>query len=251
MSEPGSGPQRVRFEGCELDLQSGELWKNGERLVLPEQPLRILSVLLRHAGTVVTRDNLRRELWPEDTFVDFEHSLNAAVKRLREALSDSATAPRFIETIPRRGYRFIAAVEVNGEGKSPVVAEPAAAVLQARRGVGAQWIAACVATFLVIVAASRAGYRSSAAILASDVPSKSGLVRLTSTSGLNTGPALSPDGTLLAYASDRSGASGFDIWVQRVGGGDPLQISHASGDETEPSFSPDGAHIVYSAPDSG
>jgi DNA-binding winged helix-turn-helix (wHTH) protein len=106
-----SRPQVVRFGGLALDLRSGELIKNGTRLLLPEQPFRILTLLVRQPGTLVTRDDLRRELWAEDTFVDFEHSLNAAVKRLREALGESATTPRFIETLPRRGYRFIAAVD--------------------------------------------------------------------------------------------------------------------------------------------
>ena len=99
MRTPASGSQ-VRFSDYTLDLQSGELLRNGTRLLLPEQPFRILALLVRQWGTLVTRDDLRRELWPEDTFVDFEHSLNAAVKRLREALGDSATTPRFIETLP-------------------------------------------------------------------------------------------------------------------------------------------------------
>src|SRR5437867_2058832 len=80
--------------------------------LLPDQPFRILAILVKARGALVTREDLRRELWPENTFVDFDHSLNAGVKRLRESISDSATAPRFIETIPRRGYRFIAPVEI-------------------------------------------------------------------------------------------------------------------------------------------
>jgi DNA-binding winged helix-turn-helix (wHTH) protein len=98
--------QLVRFGEFALDLRSGELSKNGSRRLLPLQPFQILARLVRSPGTLVTRDELRRELWREDTFVDFEHSLNAAIKRLRQALRDSATTPRFIETLPRRGYRF-------------------------------------------------------------------------------------------------------------------------------------------------
>jgi DNA-binding response OmpR family regulator len=85
-----SGPQVVRFHEFTLDLRSGELTSNGNRILLPEQPFRILALLVRQPGTLITRDELRRELWLEDTFVDFEHSLNAGVKRLREALGDSA-----------------------------------------------------------------------------------------------------------------------------------------------------------------
>src|SRR5262252_8534263 len=101
-------PDRViRFGVFEVDLRAVELRKNGVKIKLQEQPFRVLVTLLRHAGDVVTREELRRELWPTDTFVDFDHGLNAAVKRLRDALDDSAENPRFIETLPRHGYRFI------------------------------------------------------------------------------------------------------------------------------------------------
>src|SRR5215470_16795556 len=99
----------VRFGLFEVDLRAGELRKNGVKIKLQDQPFRILVSLLRQPGEVVTREELRRELWPSDTFVDFDHSLNAAVKRLRDALDDSAENPRFIETLPRHGYRFITA----------------------------------------------------------------------------------------------------------------------------------------------
>ena len=105
----------MRFGDFELNLQSGELSRNGSRLLLPYQPFRLLAILIRARGTLVTREDLQRELWSEGTFVDFEPSLNAAVKRLREALGDSAAAPRFIETLPRRGYRFIASVTESSE----------------------------------------------------------------------------------------------------------------------------------------
>ena len=113
-------PRLVRFGEFALDLRSGELSKNGRRLLLPVQPFRILALLVRSPGTLVTRDDLRRELWRDDTFVDFEHSLNAAIKRLRQALGDPAATPRFIETLPRRGYRFMAAVDA---GSSQSAAE--------------------------------------------------------------------------------------------------------------------------------
>ena len=114
MANTVSGGPVVRFGEFQLDLQSGELAHNGSRLLLADQPFRLLAILIRERGTLVTREDLRRELWPEGTFVDFEPSLNAAVKRVREALGDSAVAPRFIETLPKRGYRFIATVEKIG-----------------------------------------------------------------------------------------------------------------------------------------
>jgi TolB-like protein/DNA-binding winged helix-turn-helix (wHTH) protein/Flp pilus assembly protein TadD len=128
MADLSFEPQSIRFGDFELVVGSGELRKSGgDPVLLPEQPFRILITLISRSGNVVTRDELRRELWPDDTFVDFEQSLNAAIKRLRTALGDSATDPRFIQTIPRRGYRFIASSETIN---SPSPVEPAAAVLE-------------------------------------------------------------------------------------------------------------------------
>jgi TolB-like protein len=98
----------VRFGSFEVDLRSGELRRSGIRLAFQEQPLRVLAALLERPGDVVTREELRARLWPDGTFVDYEHSLNAAVRRLRTALGDQAHVPRFIETLHRRGYRFLA-----------------------------------------------------------------------------------------------------------------------------------------------
>jgi Tol biopolymer transport system component/DNA-binding winged helix-turn-helix (wHTH) protein len=110
MANTASGGPLVRFGDFHLDLHSGELSQNGSRVLLPDQPFRLLAILIRQRGALVTREDLRRELWPEGTFVDFEPSLNAAVKRVRDALGDSAATPQFIETVPKRGYRFIAPV---------------------------------------------------------------------------------------------------------------------------------------------
>src|SRR3954468_5159172 len=113
----------VRFGAFELDLRVGELRKAGVRVGLPEQPFKVLECLVARPGELVTREELRQRLWQDDTFVDFDHGVNAAVKRLREALGDSAETPQFIETLPRRGYRLIAPVERN---QAPVVeADPA------------------------------------------------------------------------------------------------------------------------------
>ena len=100
----------VRFGTFELDTRTGELRKSGVRINLPDQPLQVLKTLLERPGELITRDELRQRLWSAETFVDFEHGLNAAVRRLRDALGDSADVPRFVETLPRRGYRFIAPV---------------------------------------------------------------------------------------------------------------------------------------------
>src|SRR5262245_53520430 len=100
----------VRFSSFELDMRTGELRKSGVRISLPDQPFQLLKTLLDRPGELVTREELRQRLWSAETFVDFEHGLNAAVRRLRDALGESADVPRFVETLPRRGYRFIAPV---------------------------------------------------------------------------------------------------------------------------------------------
>src|SRR5215472_9549004 len=107
MEKPNSASAPMRFGLFEVDLSAGELRKQGVKIKLQEQPLQILVMLLQHPGQVVTREQLRARLWPTDTFVDFDHGLNKAMNKLREALGDSADSPRFIETLARRGYRFM------------------------------------------------------------------------------------------------------------------------------------------------
>ena len=127
MGPAAPSPRLIRFGVFELDLRSGELQKQGRKIRLEGQPVQVLICLLESPGELVTREELHRKLWPADTFVNFEHGLNAAVKRLRQALNDSADNPRFVETLPRRGYRFIApihAVDVSGDVPA-VTAAPA------------------------------------------------------------------------------------------------------------------------------
>jgi DNA-binding winged helix-turn-helix (wHTH) protein len=114
------GNSLVRFGTFEVDLRAGELRRNGARVRLQEQPLQVLAMLLERPGEVVTREELHGRLWNSDTFVDFDHGLNAAIKRLRDALGDSAENPRFVETLARRGYRFIAPVENSKLPVSPL-----------------------------------------------------------------------------------------------------------------------------------
>jgi Tol biopolymer transport system component/DNA-binding winged helix-turn-helix (wHTH) protein len=255
MPEP-SVSRRVRLGPFELDPRSGELSSNGSRQTLPEQPLALLKALLAHPGELVTRDELRRELWPEDTFVDFERGLNAAVKRLRDALGDSAERPAFIETIPRRGYRLVAAVDGlstarwRANGPPAVSAgvthvEDAGKPGRPPRG-RAQWYAggalllALGATFAV---ASRR-HPPESTVTRSDAVGVHPLKRLTFASGLDTDPTWSPDGRFIAYASDRAG--NFDIWIQPVDGGEPWQLTRNPEADTQPTWSPDGSDtIVY------
>src|SRR5438309_3961125 len=101
----------VRFGVFALDFKASELRKQGTKVKLQEQPFQILQVLLQRPGEVVTREELQQKIWPSDTFVDFDHGINNAIKRLREALGDAAETPHYIETLPRRGYRFIGEIE--------------------------------------------------------------------------------------------------------------------------------------------
>jgi DNA-binding winged helix-turn-helix (wHTH) protein len=112
MLTSASGARILRFDDFELDVRAGELRKRGVKLRLQGQPLQVLAALLNRAGDVVTREELRAQIWSADTFVDFGHSLHNAIARLREVLGDSAETPRYIETLPRRGYRFIGRVDV-------------------------------------------------------------------------------------------------------------------------------------------
>ena len=123
MPEARSAGKTVRFGVFEADLVSGELRKNGTLIRLQEQPFQILALLLERPGELVTRDDLRSKLWSADTFVDFDHSLNTAVNKLREALGDVASNPRFVQTVARRGYRFIAPVQESAK-PVPSHAEP-------------------------------------------------------------------------------------------------------------------------------
>src|ERR1700726_5205934 len=115
---------RLRFGVFELDLLAGELRKHGLRVRLQEQPFQVLAMLLDHAGEVVTREELQKKLWSANTFVDFDHGLNKAINKIRDALGDSAESPRFVETVARRGYRFLAEVKL-AEAASVRHLEPA------------------------------------------------------------------------------------------------------------------------------
>lgn len=119
-------PNVVHFDVFEVDLRAAELYKAGRKIKIQVQPFHILAMLLEHPGEVLTREELRQRLWPADTFVDFDHSLNTAVKKLRQALGDDKQKPRFVETLPKRGYRFIGTVKA----PTPRAAQPDIAAAQ-------------------------------------------------------------------------------------------------------------------------
>ena len=222
--------QLVRFATFEVDLHAQELRKAGLRLKLTGQPFQVLAILLERPGTVVTREELQKRLWP-DTFVDVDHNLNTAINKIREALGDTAENPRYVETLPRRGYRFIAPVD----GK---VAPELPSAGAGWRSLPAVMTALCL-LLIVLGIAYYKFYRSP------NLSIQRALIRLTFDDGLQFGATWSPDSRFIAYSSDRGGK--FDIWVQQISGGDPVQVTNGPGQYSQPDWSPDGKFIAYRA----
>ena len=224
--------KRIRFGAFEADPHSGELRKNGIRVQLQDQPFRVLALLLSRPGRVVSREKLRRAIWPDDTFVDFDHSLNTAINKIREALGASASDPRYIETIPRRGYRFIFSL-----GGSRVVTSdrkdfPKRRLALSRVFAAAVVVLACVVALIVW--------------MTRPPPSREyKLTRLTFDAGETTQPTISPDAKLVAYVSERAGEGNPDLWLQQIGGGPPIRLTDHKAVDDSPTFSPDGSQIAF------
>ncbi len=236
MEETVHNARLVRFGTFEVDLRSGELRKAGVKLKLTGQPFQVLAILLEQPGEIVPREELQRRLWP-DTFVDGDHNLNTAINKIREVLGDSADSPRFVETLPRRGYRFIAPVEGNGAAAPSALPDK-----RHESGLRSWALLSAVLVAAVILIAGAGIFLHERRRVLTPAPQRL-LTRLTFDEGLQIGATWSPDSRFVAYSSNRGGK--FDIWVQQVSGGDPVRITKEPGQNWQPDWSPDGKYITY------
>jgi len=247
MPAPASTSKLVQFGVFELDLQKAELRKQGLRVRLQEQSLKVLQVLLEHPDQIVSREQLRSHIWPANTFVEFDQGLYSAMARLRDALGDSSESPRFIETVARRGYRFIAPVTVAGAESGQKITSPTEKLRAERfRPVMISLLAGLAggAILLAIVLGfDVAGVRRWLLRRSSSPITQT---RLTDFVGLEEFPAISPDGKTVAFTADNAGYR--QVWERLIAGGKALQMTHDHTDHMYPRWSPDSSRLIYYSP---
>ncbi len=228
-----TGTRTIRFGIFEVDLRAGELRRSGSKVKLQEQPLQILTLLLERPGEVVTREELQKKLWPADTFVDFDHSLNAAIRRLRDALGDSAESPRFVETVARRGYRFLTPVNGAPAAYPPVVPSSSSSK---------QWRMIAVAILVLLFVVSGVLW-----VTTHKRPvDPSEWMEITNLPGSVTQPTLSSDGRMLAFLRGPNTFVGqSELYVKLLPDGEPTQLTRDGTSKMSPAFSPEGSRIAY------
>jgi Tol biopolymer transport system component/DNA-binding winged helix-turn-helix (wHTH) protein len=223
-----------RFGAFQVDPRAHELRRNGTRIKIQEQPFVVLLKLLEHQGELVTREELRLALWPSDTFVDFDTGLNTVIKRLREALRDSAEDSLFIETLPKLGYRFTAPVEVDGQ--RPADIQPKKSV---RISGWVKWAAA--STLLFVATAMTLFYLSRWERRVGTLE----IVPLTGRSEMEDGAAFSPDGNQVAFTSSHAVPDGSEgLYTTMIGGERPLRLT-SNPDDCCPVWSPDARSVAF------
>lgn len=223
---------RLRFGPFELDLQTRELWRSGVEVKLVGQPFEILVALLTRPGKLVTRDELKSRLWAEDTFVDFDHGLNAAVNKLRETLGDSKDDPEYIQTLPRLGYRFIASIGASVSDKPGDTPAPPRRTLRSIAAAGA---------LLALISAGIHILRRRPDVSPTVVP-----VPLTTYLGTELAPSFSPDGNEIAFEwFQASTPSEADLYVKQVGQEHAIRLTNHKAKFIEPAWSPDGKSIAF------
>jgi Tol biopolymer transport system component/DNA-binding winged helix-turn-helix (wHTH) protein len=230
----------IRFSTFEVNLGTGELRRQGQKVKLQEHPFQVLAALLERPGEVVTREELRSKLWPADTFVDFDHSLNAAIKRLRDALGESAETPIFVETLARRGYRFIAPVDgCSGRVQIPAATPPARP---------RPWQRLFTARNAVLGGVTACALALSFLYYSHSLRSKAGQPSVTpavTNVGEKFTPSLSPDGQHLAFAWNGGAGALFSLYVKVVGAEESLRLTKQPSIDFNPVWSPDGRHIAF------
>jgi len=236
MGEANGSARVVRFGDFEADLRTGELHKNGVRVPLQGQPFQVCAILLSHSGELVTREELREKVWPDDTFVDFDQALNTAIGKIRTALGDDADAPRFVETLPRRGYRFIGSLD---KLSSQVPESDVPKGRLSTHSAKALWISA--GSVLLILFSGIGIWRFARNHAEASLPSIE-MVPLVGLPGIEFEPAFSPDGNHVAFSIREPAKSG--IYTTVVGGEKSLRLTSSSGDCCS-RWSPDGRQIAF------
>jgi DNA-binding winged helix-turn-helix (wHTH) protein len=237
----------IQFGAFELDPLAGELRKHGSRVRLQEQSFRILAMLLEQPGKIVTREELHQKLWSNDTFVDFDHGLNNAINRLRDALSDSGETRRYIETVPRKGYRFIAPVEREGkdsvEPQNDQTRDTTDSGTSEASSYRATWL--ITATITLLLVGGLVGWALYIRTTVRLADSETRVVPFTTYLGYETHPSFSPDGTRVAFCWNGEKQENFNIYVKVLDAGLPLQLTKDPTDEFGPAWSPDGQKIAF------